>query len=100
MQRHAVALIMSMPAERLLPFVSGTGLLADSGDARGPLAIFESMNHAAAIGAVAGDMALHVRASEDAPESGLFATVTFPSGNAGEAPAFFVAPGSGSRTGL
>jgi hypothetical protein len=88
-QAHKVALIMSMPARRLVPFVSGTGLLADSGDAQGPLAIFESAERAAAIGPVSGDIALHMGAPEDVQEAGLQATITFPTGS-GDAPPFFV----------
>jgi hypothetical protein len=91
---HAVALIMSMPVRRLVPFVSGTGLLADSGDAQGPLAIFESTERAAAVGAVSGDLSLHVGAPEDVQDAGLQATITFPAGPAGEAPAFFVTTGA------
>jgi len=79
---HTVALIMTMPSRQLVPFVSGTGLLADSGDAQGPLVILESKEHAAAIGSVTGDLSLHVGASEEAQDPALFATVTFAPGTA------------------
>jgi hypothetical protein len=93
-QPHAVALVLSMPARTFVPFVAGTGLLADSGDAQGPLAVFEAKEHGAVLGATAGGIALHLGASEEARDSGLVATVTFPAGSAGQSPAVFVATGA------
>ena len=71
-------------------------MLVDSGDAQGPLVVFESAQQAAAVGLTLGDVSVHVGPSEEIPESPLSATITFPSGPAGEAVPFFIVPGGGS----
>src|SRR5882762_7028366 len=93
-QPHTVALVLSMPLRASVPFVRGTGMLVDSGDAQGPLVIFESVNAAAAVGSSSGDVGVHAGPSEDIPESPLSSTLTFGGGD-GEARPVFIVTGLG-----
>jgi hypothetical protein len=94
-QPHSVALVMNVPTREAVPFVRGTGMLVDSGDAQGPLVVFESARGAAAVGSTQGDVAVHVGPSEEIPESPLSATITLPAGPPGEASPLFIVTGHG-----
>ena len=98
-ESHTVALVMSAPMRATVPFVRGAGMLVDSGDAQGPLVVFELAQQAAAVGSTSGEVSVHVGPSEDIPESPLSATITFPAGPAGEAAPLFIVPGGGSTGG-
>jgi len=91
---HPVALGVTTPLDRTVPFVPGTGLLGDSGEAKGPLVVFESTLQAGVIGTGAGDVEIHVDASEEGPEAPPVAALTFPAGEGGEAVPFFVLAGA------
>lgn len=93
-QKHQVSLVLGTAVARAVPFVRGTGLLVDVGHAEGPMAIFESPEQASAIGAMSGDMALRVGASEDEHGSLLAATMTLPPGPPGEATSAFLLTGA------
>jgi hypothetical protein len=95
-QPHAVALVMNVPMRGAVPFVRGTGMLVDSGDAQGALVVFEAQRGSAAVGAMQGEVGVHVGPSEEIPESPLSATMTFPAGPPGEAAPFFIVTGHGS----
>jgi hypothetical protein len=97
-QVHNVGLVLTMPMHRVVPFVRGTGVLADSGDAQGPLLIFESPEQAAAIGTAAGDLGIRVGPSEDPPNSALAATITFPPAPSSQAEPVFILTGANPST--
>jgi hypothetical protein len=71
-------------------------MIVDSGDAQGPLVVFESGEKGAAIGATAGEANVHVGPSAGIPESPLSVTITLPSGPPGEAAPFFIVTGHGT----
>ena len=93
-QPHQVALALVTNVGRFVPFVRGTGLLVDVGHAEGPVAIFESPEHAAGIGPVSSEMNLVVGASEDEHGALLSATMTFPAGGVNETIPFFILTGA------
>src|SRR5258708_25322914 len=93
---HTVALVMSAPLRSAVPFVRGTGMIVDSGDAQGPLVVFESGEKGAAIGATGGEANVHVGPSAGIPESPLSVTITLPPGPPGEAAPFFIVTGHGT----
>lgn len=95
-ERHNVALVVNVPLREAVSFVRGTGMLVDSGDALGPVVVFESPQSAAAVGSSSGDVAVHVGPSEDIPESPLSSTLTAPAGENGQAVPLFIATGNGA----
>jgi hypothetical protein len=94
-QPHTVALVVNMPLRASVPFVRGTGMLVDSGDAQGPLVTFESLQAAAAVGSSLDDVGVHVGPSEDMPESPLSSTLTFGAGESGQTRPVFIVTGLG-----
>jgi hypothetical protein len=95
-QAHRIALVMKTPLRRTIPFVPTTGMLADAGDARGPLVIFEGPEQAAVIGGASGELAVHLAAGESDFGSVLVAALTGAPAAPGEAARMFVLAASDS----
>jgi hypothetical protein len=87
---HRVALVMRTPLRRTVPFVPTTGMLADAGDGRGPVVVFEAAEQAAIIGGPTGELAVHLAAGERDFGSVLIAALTGPPAAAGEPARMFV----------
>jgi hypothetical protein len=89
-QEHAIALSLGARPGTMVPFVRGTGILADSGDASGPSVVLEGGQRSVAVGAASGDLRMHFASPEEASTQPLFLTVTGPERVGHEAVPLFV----------
>jgi hypothetical protein len=89
-QTHRVALVLKTPLRRTVPFVPTTGMLADAGDAHGPIVVFEGPEQAAVVGGLAGELSVHMAAGERDLGATLVAAITGPSAAFGETARLFL----------
>ena len=77
-QPHRIALTLATPVGRTIPFVRGAGVLADSGEAKGAWVVFARRERASVVGALHGDVDLHIASPEDVDGAPPVATIIGP----------------------
>ncbi len=100
---HKLSIVLTMAPKAALPFVGGTGIFADSGEADGPFVVFDGEHRALALGSETGDVHFRLApsaTSEASPKPALAVTIRSPARDAGQPTTLFitVAPEIGLAT--